>query len=45
MCFFLEPILRAVGLALFGLLHAHNLNYPILNGENELVVEGHECKC
>ena len=39
------PILRVVGLALFGILHTHNLDSSLLTDENELVVEVHECKC
>ena len=45
MLFLVVPIPRAVGLALFGILHTHNLHYPILTDENELVVELHECIC
>ena len=39
-----EPLL-VIGLALFEILHTHNLHHPIPTAENELVVEVHECKC
>ena len=42
--FTVAPVLRVVGLALFGILHTHNLHYPVPTCENELVVEVHECK-
>ena len=29
----------------FEILHSHNLLHPVPTGENELVVEVHECKC
>ena len=45
MLFLDEPILRAVGPALFEVLHAHNLHYPFSNDWNELVFEIHGCKC
>ena len=44
MLFLVAPVLRVVGLALFGILHTHNLHYPIPTGENELVVEVHKYK-
>ena len=33
------------GLALFEILHTHNLQNPFPNDENELVFEIHKCKC
>ena len=38
MLFLVAPVLRVVGLALFRILHTHNLHYPVPTGENELFV-------
>ena len=42
--FLVAPVLHTVELAFFGIVHTHNLNYPVPTSEKELVVEVHECK-
>ena len=45
-CFLsLTQFLRDVSLALFEILHTHDLRCPLPNDWNELVFEIHECKC
>ena len=44
MIFLVASVLHTVELAFFGIVHTHNVHFPIPTREKERVVEVHECK-